>query len=111
MQDVNLRDILNAMTAAALNSLGTSAKEVSDSTQTEFEKIGQIVQTIVDKLATGELKQDGAKILFDMQKNSASGALLELKGLSELAVQKAINAALDVAKDGFNKLVGFGLIG
>lgn len=110
MDNNSIGDLVTAMTKAAVGSLGTSAAEVAATAKSEFEKIAQTVQTISAKFATGDLTPAGATILFEMQKTSASSALLELEGMSELAVQNAINAALDIAKDGFNKIVGFSLI-
>ena len=45
-----------------------------------------------------------------MQKNASRSVLLTVEGLGILAVEEAINAALDVIKGAANKAIGFALL-
>jgi hypothetical protein len=61
-------------------------------------------------VAAGEINQQQAGLLLDMQTSASRNVLLTLQGLALLAVEEAINAALAVVKTAVNAATGFELI-
>jgi hypothetical protein len=56
------------------------------------------------------LDEPRAKLLLDMQKNASSSVLQTVKGLSLLAAEQAINAALNVLRSSVNTAIGIALL-
>ena len=78
--------------------------------KTESEKLAITLRMIIEGRATGEVTEEEAKILLNMQKLAAKAVLTAAEGMSLLAVESAINAALAVVKDFVNSKVGFPLL-
>jgi hypothetical protein len=66
--------------------------------------------SIEEMLAAGQINQQQAQLLLDMQKSASRSVLLTLKGLALLTAEEAINAALDIVKGVVNAAVKFPLI-
>jgi hypothetical protein len=98
------------MLGAALPILTQDAQDAESFARTEFTKIAQAIVSIGEQLADGVINQDQAKLLLDMQTSASRNVLLTLKGLALLAVEEAINAALDVVKNTVNTALGFALL-
>jgi hypothetical protein len=98
------------MLAAALPILIKNAQDAEAFAETEFTKIAQTIVSIGELVAAGQINQQQAGLLLDMQKSASRTVLLTLKGLALLAVEEAINAALDVVAGAVNVALGFKLI-
>jgi hypothetical protein len=98
------------MLAAALPILIKNAQDAEAFAETEFTKIAQTIVSIGELVAAGQIDQQQAGLLLDMQKSASRTVLLTLKGLALLAVEEAINAALDVVAGAVNVALGFKLI-
>jgi hypothetical protein len=70
--------------------------------QMELQKIATTVVSIQAGVATETMTPAEAQVLLDMQKNATRTVLLASEGMSALAAEQAINAALDVAKMALN---------
>jgi len=57
-----------------------------------------------------KLSEEQAKLYIDIQKSSLRIALMTVDGLQALAVEKAINTALDIVKKTINTALGWRLI-
>ena len=75
-----------------------------------YTALGEAIAFIEAQRALNAMSEDRARMHLEMQKNTASSVLLTLEGLSALAVEVAINAALDVVRGTVNTAVGFVLI-
>ncbi len=98
------------MLAAALPVLKKDAADAEAFAKTEFTKIAQTIVSLGEQVAAGQINQQQAGLLLDMQTSASRSVLLTLKGLALLAVEQAINAALDVVKAAVNTALGFTLI-
>jgi hypothetical protein len=107
---LDIGSLASQMLAAALPILKKDAQDAESFAKTEFTKIAQTVASIAEQLAAGQINQQQAGLLLDMQKSASRNVLLCLQGLSLLAVEAAINAALGVIKTAVNTAVGFALI-
>jgi hypothetical protein len=61
-------------------------------------------------LAEGQINQQQAALLLDMQKGASWSVFLTLHGLALLAAEAAINSALNVIKGVVNTAVTFTMI-
>ncbi len=103
---------------AIVESMGTSAAGVLKSkwpgvrsfATTEFQKIAQTVVAIGEGVASGQITEEQAPLLLDMQKNASRAVLAALEGMTLIAAEQAINAALNAVKGPINAFVGFALL-
>ena len=102
--------LASQMLGAALPILSKDAQDAESFATTEFTKIAQTIASIGEQLAAGQINQDQATLLLEMQTSASKNVLLTLQGLSLLAVEAAINAALGVVKTVVNAAVKFALI-
>jgi hypothetical protein len=98
------------MLQAALPILKRDAADAESFAAGEFTKIAQSIATIEQQLAADQINQQQASLLLDMQTSASRNVLLTLQGLGLLAVEAAINAALQVVKTAVNTALGFALI-
>jgi hypothetical protein len=110
MMSINVSDLLGDMVEAANGVLSDKWPEVKDYAETELKGIAEGV-VLVEKLhLAGSITDEQAKLLFEMKKNTAKIVLLSIEGLGILAVEQAINAALNAVKEAVNGALGFILI-
>ncbi len=107
---LNVAKLASQMLGAALPLLEKDAEGAGPFAKTEFLKIAQTIGGINDGVADGQINQQQAVLLLDMQTLASRNVLLTLKGLDLLAVEDAINAALGVVKGIVNTALGFTLI-
>ncbi|MEO8653151.1 MAG: hypothetical protein ABI409_03405 [Ramlibacter sp.] len=98
------------MFEAAKTSFGSKFAFVKAFLRVESEKLAITLRMIVEASATGEISRTEAKILVNMQKVAASAVLTAAEGMTAVAVQAALDAALNVAKDFVNGKIGFALL-
>jgi hypothetical protein len=103
-------ELSSQMLAAALPILKKGAGDIQSFAKLEFTKIAQTIVSIGEQLAAGEITQDMAGLLLDMQKHASRSVLLTVKGLGILTVEQAINAALDVVRTAVNTSLKFALL-
>ena len=58
----------------------------------------------------GKINEEQAKLYIEIQKSSVRIVLLTIEGLGILAVEAAINAALDIVKTTVNKTIGWSIL-
>jgi hypothetical protein len=102
--------VLKSMAAAAAGVLQTKWPKVKTFAETEFEKIAQTVVSIGDGIAAGTITKEQAPILLDMQKNASRAVLAAVEGMTLVAAEQAVNAALGAVKTAVNTFVGFPLL-
>jgi hypothetical protein len=107
---LDVEALASQMLAAALPILQKDAQDAAEFAKTEFTKIAQTIVSIGEQLVAGQINQQQAGLLLDMQTSASRNVLLTLKGLALLAVEAAINAALNVIKTVVNTAVGISLI-
>lgn len=98
------------MGVAFLTNLKDKAPEIETYAKSEGVKMAQCLVTITSLFVAGTIDKDEANIQLDIQKQATRSILLTIEGLGALAVEAAINAALSLAKDAVNSVLGFPLI-
>lgn len=96
--------------AAAKTSFGSKFGLIKHFLKDESEKLAITLRMIIAASASGEISKTEAKILLNQQKIAASAVLTSAEGMTAVAVQAAINAALKVVKDFVNGKLGFALL-
>jgi hypothetical protein len=107
---LDIENLASQMLGAALPILEQHAQDAESFAKTEFTKIAQTIVSIGEQLAAGQIDQQQAGLLLDMQTHASRNVLLALKGLALVAAEAAINAALDVVKTAVNTALKFALI-
>lgn len=99
---LDLEALTTSMVEAAGGVLKEHWKTARPYAEEEFRKIAQAVTFIEDEVLAGRMSLTKARLHLEMQKDTALTVLLTVQGLNLLAVEQAINAALNVIKDTVN---------
>ena len=108
--NVTLENLDEKMFAAAKSSLGSKFASVELYLKAESEKLAITLRMIIESCAANKIRKAEAKILLNQQKAATSAVLTAAEGMSAVAVQAALNAALKVVKDLVNSKIGFPLL-
>lgn len=109
MSQVNFSNLLPAMLDAAKTPLQEQWESAGPYAATEFKNFTESLANIALQKLDGSISEAEAKLLVSMQQESMKTVLLAVKGMSLVAVESAINAALGVIKDTVNTAIGFRL--
>lgn len=96
------------MLKAASGSIKKKWPAVRDYAESEFRKFLLQSDHIKKLKAEGKINQDEARFLMNLQANAMKAVLLTVEGLGMLAVEAAVNAAIDSIKDVINIAIGDG---
>lgn len=107
---LDIQGLGSQMFEAAWEELKGAAPDIRSYAEAEFRKIAAKIAEIEADRALSQISEDEARILLKMQARAARSVLLASEGLTKLAVEAAINAALDVARAIVNPKLGFTLI-
>jgi hypothetical protein len=107
---LDLKTLGKSIGGALAGSLEKDLPNVREFSKSEAQKLAQTLVQIEQLVAANQIDQDTALLLLDMQKHATRAVFLTVEGLGLLAVEKAINAALDVVKKTVNSAVKFELL-
>jgi hypothetical protein len=107
---LNVGELGKEMLGAVKGSLSESWPGIKDFAEVEVKKLAQGIVSIEKMYLQGKIDKKTSKLLLNIHKNAMQTVLLTVEGMGIIAVEKAINAALKVAKDGVNSALGFALI-
>lgn len=110
LKDIDPGKLAKDIIASFSTTLKTKWSDVGPIAKGEAQKLVQTMLTAEELRLKGKLTDEGAQALLDIQRSSTRVALLTVKGLELLAVESAINAALDTVKTTVNTAIGFSLI-
>jgi len=103
-------DLVRSMLEAARESLGDSWADVKDYAQTAVRNLVETMRMIERLDREGRVTRKQARLLLEIQKNTARTVLLTIEGLGVLAAERALAAALGAVKDAVNKAIGWRLL-
>lgn len=78
--------------------------------EAEAKKLAQTLVMIEKLKLSGRINRRQAELLLDMQKQTSRVVLLTIEGLTLLAAESAINAAIKAVRDLVNDTIGWRLI-
>lgn len=100
------KDIL----AALRGTLTEKWPDIKEYGEAEAKKMAQSLVMIEALKISGKINEEQAALHLEIQKNASRTVLLTIEGLGVLAVEAALNAALNVVKDAVNTAMGFALL-
>lgn len=107
---INAGELAGNMLNAMQGVLSEKWPEIKEYAESEAKKLAQSLVMIEALKVANKIDADEAALHLSIQKNASRMVLLTIKGLGVLAVEQALNAALDVVKDTVNTALGFTLI-
>jgi hypothetical protein len=108
--NIDVDRLVQDMAAAAATILKTRWPDVKSYAETEFRKIGETIALIAREWARGEITEEQATLLLDMQKGASRSVMITVEGMAVVAAEQAINAAFDSVRRTVNAAIGFALI-
>jgi len=103
-------DLASKMFEAFKGELSAKWPEVKDYAEAETKKLAENFVMIEKLKSAGEINEEQAKLHHDIQRNASRSVLLTIEGLGLIAVEQAINAAMDVLKETVNGALDFALL-
>ena len=107
--DFNISKVVTDMLQAALPFLSKGGGKASSYATHEFQQYIINLQHIQDLTEEGKITSEEAQFLADQYKMSMQAVLLAIEGLGVIAVQQAINAAIDVLNKALDTAVSGGI--
>jgi hypothetical protein len=110
MSGINVGDVAARMAASFVASLKQSAPGIETYAENEAQKFAVSIASIGKLVDAGTIGHDEAKLHLEIQENASKAVFTGIQGITLLATEAAINAALGVVKDVVNTALGFPLI-
>lgn len=110
MPEINMKKLVKDMAGAATGVLKEKWPSVKTYAEAEFKKLGETVITVQKSKLTGNITEEEARLLLEMQKNAMRSVFLTVEGLGIIAVEEAINAAMAVVRSTINTAIGWSIL-
>lgn len=110
MAALDFSQLLKDMLTAAKTPLIEHWNDAKPLAEKEFKAFADNLKMIAKLTASGDITPEQARLFVEMQKNSIRIFLLTVKGLSLIAVETAINSAMNTIKGTVNTALGFVLL-
>ncbi|HNW98581.1 MAG TPA: hypothetical protein PKK00_09255 [Bacteroidales bacterium] len=104
---INTEQILKQMLDEFKKIISDKWPEIRDTATDGLKKISENIAQIELMKANNTITLEQAQLQLDIQKNTLKTILITEKGLTLLAVESAINAALGIVKDAVNTAIGW----
>jgi hypothetical protein len=115
MAQINVSDLIdvNKLVSDALSAAKDTASaqfpKIKDALSTTTTQLAVLAADIAEKRAKNQITAAEADLLLDLQKNSMRVVLLNIEGVTALAIEATINAVINVFVTALNAAVGAGL--
>jgi len=110
MANIDFDALISGMIKAVQGKLTKHWKESKPYAEKEIRSFAENIRLIEHLKNTGKINETQAKLYVDIQKNSMRIVLLTIEGLGILAVEAAINAAIDVVRSSVNTALGWAIL-
>ncbi|MEI6265466.1 MAG: hypothetical protein WCP74_10180 [Sphingobacteriia bacterium] len=110
MANIDFSKLVHDMLTAAKGKLTSHWKEVKPYAEKEVNSFAENIKLIAELKMKGKITEEQARLYIDIQKNSMRIVLLTIEGLGILAVEAAINAAIDVIRSTVNTALGWRIL-
>lgn len=110
MANIDFSKLVQDMLTAAKGKLTSHWKEVKPYAEKEVNSFAENIKLIAELKMKGKITEEQARLYIDIQKSSMRIVLLTIEGLGILAVESAINAAIDVIKSTVNTALGWRIL-
>jgi len=110
MSKIDFEKLIQDMLKAVEGKLINHWSEAKPYAEKEIKSFSENIKLITQLKADKKITEEQAKLYIDIQKSSMRIVLLTIQGLGILAVESAINAAIDVVKSTVNKALGWTIL-
>lgn len=110
MATINIEELVGQMLQAAQGVLKNHWDEARPYAEKEFKAFGDNIKLIAELKVKGKITEEQAKMYVEIQKSSIRVVLLTIEGLGILAVESAINAAIDIVRSTVNTAIGWNIL-
>lgn len=110
MAAIDIDEITQTMTEAMKVALSAQWKAAKPFVGQEAKSFAQNIRLIEKLQAKGEIDEVKAQLHMNIQRNAFRIVLLTIEGLGILAVEAAINAAIDAVKGSVNTTLGWNIL-
>jgi len=110
MENIDFGALVKQMVGAIKGSLSKDWAEAKPYAEKESKAFAENIKLIAKLKLEGKINEEKAKLHIEIQKNSMRIVLLAIEGLGILAVENAINAALDVIRSTVNTALGWTIL-
>ena len=107
---LDVGELATTMLGAFKGELSDRWPEVKDYAESESKKIAENFVLIEKMKFMSEITEEQARLHHEIQKNASRMVFLTIEGLGLIAVEQAINAAMNVLKDTVNTALDFPLL-
>ena len=107
---LDVGDLASKMLEAFKGKLSEQWPVVKDYAESESKKLAENFVMIEKLKLSGEITEEQAKLHHEIQRNASRSVLLTVEGLGLIAVEQAINAAMDVLRETVNGALDFALL-
>ena len=106
---IDVPKLIDDALGAARNEAGAQFGKVQDVLITNTKQLAVLAADIAEKRLKNQISPAEGDLLLELQKNSIRISLLNVEGVTALAVEATINAVLNVFIAALNTAVGAGL--
>jgi hypothetical protein len=106
---IDVPKLIDDAVGAARNTAGVQFAKVQDVVTTNAKQLAILAADIAEKRLKNQISPAEADLLLELQKNSIRISLLNVEGMTALAVEATINAVLNVFIGALNTAVNAGL--
>ena len=107
---LDVGEIVSKMRVAFKGKLSDKWPEIKDYAEAESKKLAVNFAMIEKLKLSGEITEEQVKLHHAIQRNATRSVLLTVEGLGLIAVEQAMNAAMDALKQTVNEAIGFSLV-
>jgi hypothetical protein len=107
---LDVGDLASKMLEAFKGKLSNKWPDVKYYAETESKKLAENFVMIEKLKLTGEITEEQARLHHKIQRNASRSVLLIVEGLGLVAVEQAVNAAMEVLKETVNGALDFALL-
>jgi hypothetical protein len=106
---IDVPKLIGDALSAAQSTAADQFPKIQDVATTCTKQLGVLAADIAEKRQSNQITPAEGDLLIQLQKNSMRVALLNIEGVTALAVEATINAIIDVFVQALNTAVGAGL--
>lgn len=110
MADIDLKAVASDIAAVLSQELGSGADKVQSYARSEGEKLAVSLAQIGELRAKNVINDEEMRLHLNIQKNATRAILMAIQGISIIAAERAINAALKVVAGALNTALGVDLL-
>jgi hypothetical protein len=107
---LDVAELTATMLQAFKDELSDKWPAIKGYAETEAQKLAENFAMIERLRLAGDITPEQARLHHEIQRNASRTVLLAVKGLSLVAVEQAINAAMNALKDSVNGALNFTLL-